>query len=185
MPQGFAEIFALLPAWEVNLVMGTGLEKTLGKLEDTVSFNLSVSTADNKSGYPKKYQSIIVTERNSEVSGTLSDLDPAIFSYLNDYTFSTPEDGTGNPLGTLIDMANNTTALPDYGLVLRGWYQAKILLEIRFERAKAFIDGNIDVHNVASRVPFKIMPVSDGKMFVGANEGIMIKKPATVNITIT
>lgn len=189
MPQGFAELFALLPEWEVNLVdLNTGIEKTLGKLENGVSVNMSVTTEENRSGYPSSIQSIIVTEKNSEITGSLSDLDPAVFNILNNSTINAKYKSTTetaeNAIGTEIDFKTNSTSLPDYGLTLRGWFQSSILVQLEFKKAKIFPDGNIDVHNTASRVPFRLQPVVDGKMFVGANEGMLIKKPITCRVIV-
>lgn len=182
IPQGFAHLFALLPSFEVNLVDSTGVERSLGFLEDTVSMNFSTTTADNMSGYPSTYQSIIVTQRNSEITGNLSDLDPAMFAKLGDFPISQPLDTSGNSIGTTIELGNNTTFLPDYGLVLRGWFQNQVVVEFRFPKAKAYINGNIDIHHVATRVPFTIVPVSNGTMFVGGNKGFVAKYPIVLSI---
>lgn len=182
LPQGFSHLFALLPSFEVNLVDGFGVERTLGFLEDTVSMNFSTTTADNMSGYPSTYQSIIVTQRNSEITGNLSDIAPDTFARLSNFSKSTPLDTSGNPIGTIVELGSNTTLLPDYGIVLRGWFQNQVVVEFRFPKCKAYMNGNVDVHHVATRVPFTIVPVSNGTMYVGANKGFVFKTPIVMSI---
>lgn len=189
MPQGFQQIFALLPAWEVAIKDNSGIERNVGKLEDGVSMNMSVTTAENMSGYPSTYQSIIVTQRNSEITGNLSDLDAALYSILNDYSvgaeYEKDTEYASDAVGTVVKMTTASSTLPDYEIALRGWYKGKFLIEFRYPQCKIFADGNVDVHQTATRVPFRIQPIADGEIFVGRNEGSLVKVPISARVIVS
>ena len=184
-PSYYTKIFGELPAVDIGIIEN-GIIRSLGYLEPGVAYSNAVTTVDNKIGYPKNTVQLVMTEKDHSMTATVSTATPWLWSLINQY----PMTYDATTKNYKVDVTDNTPILPEYPLVLRGFYKGSQLMEMVFNSCVITPNGDITRHQEATRMPITITPLPDlegnvGTMYISSSPVDVIGIPITTQIKTT